>query len=275
MTALPTGSATARRPLSVLATPAFLIALGCPLAAQTPGTVPITEPIETSAGPMAPTGNYFDNTKGNLVRFQVGHIAPLTINPALGGFLFAPNNAGQRVSLIYLPTDLLVAEIPTGPGITAIVQRPQSSEVWAVDSINHCISVIDPNNSRIHRTIPVGGEPHGIAFVSDGSRAFVTCSAANRVDVIDCVNYVKTNSIAIETAIAPRGIAIVGSTAWVTSFYSGNRTVTKKVTGGDASAQEIVESPLPLPDHDLIAIDIFTGKYYHTPSNKFWIFSSI
>jgi YVTN family beta-propeller protein len=238
-----------------------------------PGNVPVTVPINQSVGAGATTnGNFFDNTKGNLVRHQLGHIRPLALGA--GGTLLAPNNAGQRLSILLASTGALLGEIPTGPGITAVLPRPGSSEVWAVDSVNGCVSVIDPGTLRIVRTIQVGKEPHGIVFTANGSRAYVTCSAANRVDVIDCANYTVQKNIPIP-AIGPRGIAITAAATntpeivWVAPIYSGNNTVSKltappqppPLTPPFAGAQSVVVpnpalGEIPLPDQDLFAIPV-------------------
>ncbi|MCB9877766.1 MAG: hypothetical protein H6835_09215 [Planctomycetes bacterium] len=236
---------------------------GAGLLAQQ-GVVPTTAPVEQSVF-SSTVGNFFDNTRGNLVRHQLGHISPIAIDQAGGAYLFAPNNAGQRVSITYLPTDTMIGEIFTGPGITSLKSRPTTVEGWATDSINGCVSVIDPFTLRIMRTIPVSKEPHGIAFLADGSRAYVTCSADAKVDVIDCATYSVVQSITIP-GVAPRGIAIAGNTVWVASFYSGNNTAAKRealsfAIAGPASSQSIVE-PGPasgdtaLPDGDLFAITI-------------------
>lgn len=262
------------RPSSALGSLAAILSIAAAAAAQTPvapvpGNVPITQQVnQTIAPPM--TGNFFDNTKGNLVRFQLSHMQPIAIDKAIGDYLFAPNNAGQRLTITYLPTNTTVAEIPTGPGITALADRPGTNEVWAVDSVNGCVSVIDPMMNRIVRTIPVGKEPHGIVILANGSRAYVTCSASNTVDVIDCTTYKVVKSLSIP-AKAPRGITMTTSPdiVWVTPFYSGNNTVSKKTLPGmsgpggflDGGAQAVV-TPNPalgevaLPDQDLFAIPV-------------------
>lgn len=254
------------------ASPIVAAVLAASLAAQSPpvpGNVPVTPPINQQAGPAAPlTGNFFDNTKGNLVHFQLGHIQPIAIDKAIGDYLFAPNNAGQQLVVTYLPSNTLVSEIPTGPGITSITDRPTTTEVWAVDSVNGCVTVIDPLMNRIARTIPVGKEPHGIAMLADGSRAYVTCSASNTVDVIDCAAYSVVKSIAIP-AVGPRGITRTSNPdiIWVTPLFSGNDTVAKKTNNipaggfGDAGAQAVVTpqtalAETHLPDSDLFAIPV-------------------
>lgn len=252
---------------AIAAVAAFVAAaaFASPSSAQVPpGAVPLTAPVNQTAGSgAATTGNFFENTRGNLVRHQLSHTSPVALDAAIGDYLFAPNNAGQRVSITYVPTNSLVAEIPTGPGITALKNRPTTNEAWAVDSINGCVTVIDPLTLRIVRTIAVGKEPHGLAFLADGSRAYVTCSAGCSVDVIDCAGYTVAKTIALPNAVAPRGIAIQGSTVWVVPFYSGNGTVAKRVlaSSGDAGSQQVVTpatalGELPLPDEDLFAIQV-------------------
>ncbi|HZN38246.1 MAG TPA: YncE family protein [Planctomycetota bacterium] len=254
---------------------ALLALLAVPLAAQTPhpGNVPATPSVDQSAlhgtNPGTQTGlpnqNFFDNTKGNLVRHQLGHIQPIAVS---GNFLFAPNNAGQRLAKVDLSNNSLVFEIPTGPGITSLAIHPITGEVWAVDSVNGCVSVIDPNLPCIMRTIQVGKEPHGIAILDDGSRAYVTCSASNWVDVIDCATYLTGRSIPIP-ARAPRGIAIdANGMVWVAPLFSGNNTTAKKTTPNIApigvfSSQQVITptSPAnPLDDEDLFAIDSATDR---------------
>jgi YVTN family beta-propeller protein len=259
---------TPRADLCLIALPLSLIATAALATAQTPvpGTVPVTPAVEQSFGPSAPTsGNFFDNTKGNLVRHQLGHVQPIAIDAAWGDYLFTPNNAGQRLLITYVPNNGLLAEIPTGPGITAVTWRPNTAEGWAVDNINGCVSVIDPILNRVMRTIQVGKEPYGIAIKSDGSRAYVTCAATNSVDVIDCATYSVVKSIALPS-VGPRGLTIANNTVWVVPFFSGNNTVAKRTVTPvgvlfQASSQEVT-SPQPslgetvLPDQDLFAIPI-------------------
>jgi YVTN family beta-propeller protein len=246
----------------LLSLPPFLVVIAS-AAAQTPGTVPITPQVEQAAGPSAPaTGNFFDNTKGNLVRHQLGHVQPIV---AVGDWMFAPNNAGQRLTVTYLPANAIAYEIPTGPGITALAPRPYTVEGWAVDNVNGCVTVVDPILNQVHRTIPVGKEPYGIAIKSDGSRAYVTCAATNSVDVIDCATYSVVKSIPIP-AVGPRGITIANNTVWLVPLFSGNNsvakmTITPAIPFGQASSQVIVTpdtalGETELPDADLFAIPI-------------------
>lgn len=223
-----------------------------------PGTVPLTPEISPDLLQV------FDNTKGNLIRHQLGHLRPIAIDPT-GTTIVAPNNAGQRLTFMDLSTGNLVAEIPTGPGITAIAYRPGTSEIWAIDSVNNCISVIVQAQQQIVRTIDVGKHPHGIVFLSGGDRAYVTNSADNTVSVIDCAAYAEVATIDIP-AMGPRGIAVENDqTVWVVPLYSGNNTVTRQTVfpplAGDVSTQEIVQpdptaGEVALPDRDLLAITV-------------------
>jgi len=232
---------------------------------QHPGTVPLT-----------PAGGDFDNTKGNLVRLEVGHLSPLQLDPT-GQFLIAPNNAGNRMAILHWPTRTLIAEIPTGCGIASIVQHPSTGEIWAVDSVTHSVSVIDPIQQAVKATIPVGKEPHGIAILPDGSRAYVTNSASNTVSVIQCSTLSVTATVGIP-AMAPRGIAVHDGHVYVSAFFSGNNTAAfgipnlpsdplQTFPGGPnetLGTQEVVKLPatagaIPLPDEDLFAINPSTN----------------
>lgn len=226
--------------------------LSSSLAAQAPpvaGTVPLTPP-----------GSLIDNTKGNAVHFQLTPIAPIFVESVLGAYLFAPNNPGLRLSVVYLPTSTLVSEIPTGPGVVAIAQRPGTGELWAVDTLTHSVSVIDAVRQVITRTIQVGREPHGIAFTASGDRAYVACAGSNTVDVVDAATYSVAVSLAVP-CMSPRGIAVLGGRCWVAPFYSGNNTTTRAIVAAPDphAVQRVVDistvaGATSLPDRDLIAI---------------------
>ena len=65
---------------------ALCVALVHPSSAQHPGAVV----------PLTASGSDIDNVKSNWVLVETSPVAPIHIDPALGVFLFAPNNAGQQ-----------------------------------------------------------------------------------------------------------------------------------------------------------------------------------
>lgn len=205
--------------------------------------------------PLAP----FDNVKASWVNFethpiQMGYVAA-------GGEVVAVNQPGLRLGFFDLPDGGPVEQIPVGPGVTAVVPRPGTSEIWAVDSVTHSISVVDRSQRTIVRTIQLqGSEPHGLAFHPEGNRAYVACSGSNTVEILDPSDgdrFVK--SIAVP-GLHPRAIAFLGDPAWVVPFTSGNNTTSMpppgNPNGGVADRVSRITDPNlnAFPDRDLLAI---------------------
>lgn len=149
-----------------------------------------------------------------------------------------------------------------GPGMTAIVARTASAELWCVDSLTSSVGVFDRGTGMLMRTIAVGAEPHGLVFTASGDRAYVSCSQADRVDVIDAATYAVATSIPIPARL-PQGIVRVDETVYVVPLRSGNGTAPR---GNPVSADpsevisiehvgSITGATTP-PDRDLFAIPI-------------------
>ena len=237
-----------------------LLALATPGRAQVPpvsGTVPLT-----------PVPGDVDNTKGNWFDFETSPVAPILVDPWLNAYLVAPNQPSMRLSVFYLPTNTMVGEIPTGPGIVSLALRPNTTELWGVDSVTHSVVVLDVVMNTIARTIPVGKEPHGIAFLPDGSKAYVACSASDRVDVIDATTYSVVGSVATVATggtnplylSGPHAVAYQSGRIWVSALRSGNNTVATANSPAGLSTQRVISvASIPganqLPDHDVLAID--------------------
>jgi len=197
-----------------------------------------------------------DNQKGRYLNFERAQLTPMCFS-ADGTKLYALHSAGARLVVFAVPQFQKLMEIPVGIGAVSLARRPGTEELWVVDSLASSVMVVKPNSANIIRTIRVGGQPHGIAFTSSGDRAYVTCSAVDRVDVISSASYAVAQSIAIP-AREPRGIVWDNGKAWVVSFLSGNNTApagtlsdpnrviaVRKVSGAGLN---------PLPDRDLLAI---------------------
>ncbi len=63
--------------------------------------------------------------------------------------------------------------------------RPGTAELWATLEAGNAVAVVDTRTRRLVAEIPVGGAPTGVAFTSDGRRAFVTNREDDSVSVID------------------------------------------------------------------------------------------
>ena len=127
----------------------------------------------------------------------------------------------------------------------------EEADVEDLDSVRRVFDVIRKKWGSLDFVV------HALAFSDSGDRAYVTCSAVDRVDVIDTSTYTVVRSIDIP-ARNPRGIAYLGSKAYVVSFLSGNGTAPRG-TAADPDAVEFVGRPAlptenPLPDMDLFVI---------------------
>ena len=242
------GALVHRAPLALRALGSALV-LPCILAACGGGG---------GGGGGSPTPIAFDNVRSRTLNFANRQVDPLAFAPG-GGTLLAVNQPGSRLVGLDLATLAITTEIPTGPGLTSVVVRPGTNEVWTVDTWTSAVSVIDLATQSIVRTVRVGTGPAAIAFTPSGDRAYVPCSQVDRVDVIDTASYSVVNSIAIP-AREPNGVVFHQGHAWVASLRSGNGTAPRG-RGPGAAADEVVSIDRPgvgggnaLPDRDLFAI---------------------
>lgn len=206
-------------------------------------------------------GQILDDQKGRWAHYEVGYLDPIAFGSDPSR-CFTINQPGSRIFEVSLTTLEKGLEIPTGPGLAALALRPGTNELWAVDRVTAAVSVIRTTTGRVERTVRVGAEPHGIVFTADGDRAYVTCSAEDRVDVIDATAYAVAGSIAIP-AKNPRAIVRIGDWVYVAPFLSGNGTAPRgnPLTGDTSDVVEVVHTQnlpgiTPLPDRDLFAFRV-------------------
>ncbi len=202
-----------------------------------------------------------DDLSGRWVLHETAPITPMVLD-ASGGHLFTINQPGSRLVRLDAQTLVRNLESPAGAGLVSLARRPGTDELWAVDSVTSSVGVYGAQDGRLLRSIRVGAQPHGIVFSAGGERAYVTCSAVDRVDVIDSEQYAVVNGISIP-ARNPRAIARVGATVYVASFLSGNGTsVLGNAASGDPYDGVAIAAPgdhpgtQALPDRDLFAIPI-------------------
>ncbi len=197
-----------------------------------------------------------DDQKGRHVNFEVGPVRSVLVD-VVGDRLLVLNQPGNRLAIFDRTTLARRHEIPIGLGAASMALRPQSNEVWIVDRVYGDVEVVDLDRLTVVRTLRVAPEPHGIAFSKDGTRAWVTCSGADSVAVIDTASYTVVQSLAIP-ARAPRGIALQRGRVWVASFLSGNGTSARGSIAEPDRAIDVAATDAPgltpLPDLDLFAI---------------------
>ncbi len=177
-----------------------------------------------------------------------------------GPFFAMVEQSAMRLSIRLDATGDSLLEFPTGLGVTAAALAPGGTEIWLVDRVASCITVLDLLELRPTRTIAVGAEPHDIEFHPSGDRAWVSCTAAGRVDVISTSTYSVVGEIEVPMR-QPRGLAFADGVLWTSAFLSGNGTTiveaTDQITNKDVPLLFDAEADpvaIPLPDIDLIAI---------------------
>ncbi len=207
-------------------------------------------------GPLTNADIPRDNQKGRYLNFERAQVAPLALS-AVGSRLYTINSPGARLVVLDTATNQRLLEVPIGIGAVSLARRPGTEELWVVDDVASTVSVVDPAKACIVRSLRVGAQPHGIAFTASGDRAYVTCSAAARVDVIAAASFTLANSIPIP-AHDPRGIVWQNGRAWLVPLTSGNNTAPIGLPGTPnhvVGVKKVVGPGLnPLPDRDLFAI---------------------
>jgi YVTN family beta-propeller protein len=154
--------------------------------------------------------------------------------------LYVANTTSDSVSIISTNLNVVLQTLEVGVEPVSVAVRPGTpdpQEVWVSNHVSDSVSVIDtnPGNSTFRRVVhtiqvvdPDGvtqfDEPVGIAFTSDGSKAYVALSSRNQVAVIDASTHAVTGTLQL-TAQEPRALT-VGSNGllYVASFESGNQT---------------------------------------------------
>jgi YVTN family beta-propeller protein len=126
------------------------------------------------------------------------------------GAVWVSNRADDRVSKIDPVTMTVGSPIPVGAGPSAIVAA--ASGVWVVNGLDLTVSRIDPRTG-FATTARVGDTPTAIAV--DAGSVWVADAGGGTVDRIDPGSGQVTRSIFVGGS--PRGLALVGSSLWVTA----------------------------------------------------------
>src|SRR4030066_277104 len=125
--------------------------------------------------------------------------------------------------ILFQPPQIQVptAVLPFNSNLQSAAITPDGTKLYASDSFNNTVSVIDLSINEVIAILDVGNGPSSIAITPDGSKAYVTNSGTdakpgNTVSVID----IPTNQIStIIVGLVPTNIAITpdGSKAYLTN----------------------------------------------------------
>ena len=104
-------------------------------------------------------------------------------------------------------TRKLVTSIPTGRIPAAIVFDPATKSVFAFNSHDHSVTVIDSATNQVTATIPLAGRP-GYAVADGNGNVFVTLPALGEITRIDAAAKKVTTSWQLMPCSGPSGLAI-------------------------------------------------------------------
>lgn len=188
-----------------------------------------------------------------LINFETPHVHPIDLTPD-GNTLISVNTAAHRLDIWQVNGSSLTAagSIPVGLDPVSVRARTDN-EVWVVNQISDSISVVNLALQTVTHTLSTDNEPADVVFAGP-SRAFVTASEANAVNVFDVDNLeISPQKIAINGE-DPRALAVSadGQSVFAAIFESGNGT---RQTGGFGGGGTIVRDNLQT-DNDVAIINV-------------------
>ncbi|HEX6712090.1 MAG TPA: PKD domain-containing protein [Thermoleophilaceae bacterium] len=118
-----------------------------------------------------------------------------------------------------------------GPATSGLATSPDGTRVYAVDSANDTLVVLDANTGGVITAVPTDNQPEAVAVNTAGTRAYVPARGVNAVTVVDLTNNTKLTTIPGGGHLdRPESVAVTpdGSKVYVPNFGSsaGGTTVT-------------------------------------------------
>ncbi|MFO0837074.1 MAG: hypothetical protein U1D55_01000 [Phycisphaerae bacterium] len=177
------------------------------------------------------------------VNWENHPIHPLEITPD-GTRLLAINLPDARLEIFDITgvAPLPLGQVPVGVDPVS-VRALSNTQAWVVNHISDSVSVVDLVSLNVIATIKTADEPFDIVFAGSPLRAFVSCSQANQVQVLDPLNPLATPLSLPIDAEDPRAMAVSpdGATVYVAIFESGNASTV--LGGGIDGAQTALAFP--------------------------------
>lgn len=174
---------------------------------------------------------------GSPVKVAAANPSAMAISRDCGTAYIADATA-NRVFVIALPSGQARAEIAVGRKPVALARATHNHDLYAVNSDDGTVSVINTQTNELKATVQVGTWPSAIALYSNGAhnRAFVTNTGSNTISIVDLnddpANANRYAVIAtVSTGPEPFAIATnVGS--WLGDMYayfinSGDNTISR------------------------------------------------
>ncbi|RKH10507.1 hypothetical protein D7V97_13550 [Corallococcus sp. CA053C] len=185
---------------------------------------------------LVSSGSALAQTGGTFVNWEHPHVHPLELTPD-GTRLLAVNTADNRLLVFTVSGSgdpVLTASLPVGLDPVSVRAR-SNTEAWVVNHVSDSISIVDLTTFNVKATVPTDDEPADVVFAGTPRKAFVSCSQANTVLVMDAANPLAATPTRIPLqGEEPRALAVDPSSSrvYVAFFESGNRSTV--LGGGNA-----------------------------------------
>ncbi len=161
-----------------------------------------------------------------FVNWENPHVHPLDMTPD-GTKLLAVNTADNRLMVFTVSSSglSLLSSIPVGLDPVSVRAR-SNTEAWVVNHISDTVSIVNLTSRNVVQTIPTADEPADVVFAGVPQRAFISCSQANLVQVVDPANPLATPVNVPLQGEDPRALAVdaTGTKVYVAIFESGNKS---------------------------------------------------
>jgi YVTN family beta-propeller protein len=115
------------------------------------------------------------------------------------------NTVSSSVTVLSLPGNTLVANIPVGITPYDLSLTPDGSRLYVVNANSNNVSVINTTTNQVIATVPVGSAPQSIKVTPDGTSVYVANTKSNTVSTIQTSTNTVTSTFDITV---PFGIAI-------------------------------------------------------------------
>jgi len=127
-----------------------------------------------------------------------------------GNRIFTANIRGNSISVIERPSssaDWKLTAIPVGQGPEGMDTSPDGKQLWAANSGDGSISIIDVASKKVIETVPAGTKhSNRLKFTLDGKLVLISDPGANEVLVLDAASRKVTSKIPVGNS--PEGILI-------------------------------------------------------------------
>ena len=170
-----------------------------------------------------------------FVNWEDPHVHPMDMTPN-GQLLLVVNTPDNRLEVFSILSGVPMHHRSIPVGVDPVSVRARSNtEAWVVNHISDTVSIVSLISGSVVRTLKTRDEPCDVVFAGGigpaATRAFVSCSQANTVQVFDLsdLGAAPTNIPIVGEDPRAMGVSPDGSRVYVAVFESGNRST---VLGG-------------------------------------------